>query len=376
MSYSVHATQHPPVTPRGGSSPHRVARPADASRSADSLRRYLQQLGAVDLLDAEGEARLSRRLRRARATLVRLARALPATTRAKVLHGVDTDAAGDAWSHAALHRFVTALAARAGAVDSPHLRRLLEQARRARQELEDARETMILANLKLVVHIAKRYASSGVPLSDLIQEGNIGLLSAVDKFEPQRGNRFSTYAYWWIKQAIDRSIADRGRMIRIPVHLGDQRRKVARSITELKQRLNREPSIHEIALHCGLSAHKVERVLHLAREPIRLDGAEGDDRGDPLDSVEEPNTPSPYRQTARHELQSKIRGALGSLQPREAEIVRLRFGLDRPGPRTLEEIGSMMDLSRERVRQIQATAMRKLHEFRVLESMLEFGGIH
>jgi RNA polymerase primary sigma factor len=342
----------------------------------DPLRLYLQQLGAVDLLDAEAEARLSRRMRRARAALVRIARALPLPARADILRGLDPAAPPCEWTDAELDRLVDALSASALASDSVELRTALTRARRERRRHAKARETMILANLKLVVHIAKRYSSSGVPLSDLIQEGNIGLLSAVDKFEPQRGNRFSTYAYWWIKQAIDRSIADRGRMIRIPVHLGEQRRKVARSISELKQRLNREPSTHEIAAQSGLPGRKVERVLHLAREPIRMDSAEDDDRSDPLDAVEELNTPSPYRETARHELQSQIRTALESLAPREAEIVRLRFGIDRPGPRTLEEIGSMLDLSRERVRQIQAAAMRKLHECRVLESLLEFGSIH
>jgi RNA polymerase primary sigma factor len=342
--------------------------------SSDSLRAYLRELGAVDLLDGAEEARLSRRMRSGRRALALLARRIPADSRREVLQDLDTTRPAAEWTLAELERFYRQLTRQARRCPDPELAALARRARQYKRRHDEARETMTLANLKLVVHIAKRYSGCGVPLLDLIQDGNIGLLSAVDKFEHHRGNRFSTYAYWWIKQAIDRSIADRGRLIRIPVHLGDQRRKVARSIADLKQRLHRDPSPQEIALRSGLPLGKVERVLGLAREPMSLDTG-SDDRCDPLDSVEEPNITSPFRQTAHNELCDKIRGALGSLQPREEEIVRLRFGIGFPESHTLEEIGDMMDLSRERIRQIQAAAMKKLHDFQVLESLLEYSGI-
>jgi len=342
--------------------------------SSDSLGSYMRELGAVDLLDAAEEVRLSGQLREARRAIVGLGARLPRECRDRVLENLDARKPAEAWSPQELETFCRRLGQEAGNRRHGTLATLFSEARRHKRLHDDSRRTMVLANLKLVVHLAKRYGSSGLPLLDLIQEGNIGLLTAVDKFEPQRGNRFSTYAYWWIKQAIDRAIAVRGRLIRIPVHLGDQRRKVARTIAELKQFLRRDPTVEEIAERSGLPPSTVKRALRMFAPPAGPDPV-GGDASDPLESLCDPDAPSPFRQAARNEMRATIRGALRTLKPREAEIVRLRFGIGGSGAHTLEEIGESLHLSRERIRQIQSAAMKKLHEMRALEDLLDYSGI-
>ena len=342
--------------------------------SPDSLGSYLRELGAVDLLDAAEEVRLSRQLRQARQAVHRLAARVPRECRDRVLEDLDVGKSAVDWSPREIETFCQRLGEEAGNRRQGTTATLFREARRHKRLHDEARRTMILANLKLVVHLAKRYAGCGVPLTDLIQEGNIGLLTAVDKFEPQRGNRFSTYAYWWIKQAVDRSIAVRGRLIRIPVHLGDQRRKIARTIADLKQLLRRDPNVEEIAARSGLPQSTVKRALRLIARPPGPEPI-GGDAGDPLETLCDLTAPSPFRLAARNEMRSKVRSALRSLKPREAEIVRLRFGIGCTGAHTLEEIGESLQLSRERIRQIQSAAMKKLHGSAALEEFLNHSGI-
>jgi RNA polymerase primary sigma factor len=254
---------------------------------------------------------------------------------------------------------------------APRLAKIAVAARQYERRLDDAREALTVANLRLVVHVAKRYWGSGIPLLDLIQEGNLGLVRAVEKFRYDLGNKFSTYAHYWIRQAIERSIVDKGRTIRIPVHLNETRKKVILASTQLNQRLGRPPRSYEIARSLGLPVKKVEKVLAISTETQSLEDLPRDERGrDLLQTLEDPNAVSPYRTAARHELNAKIDQTLKSLDPREERIIRLRFGIGETGQHTLDDIGRMLALSRERVRQIEAGILRKLQKCEGLADLL------
>jgi RNA polymerase sigma factor (sigma-70 family) len=240
-------------------------------------------------------------------------------------------------------------------------------AREHKRHVDHARDALILANLRLVVHIAKKYLNHGISFMDLIQEGNIGLMKAVEKFEYERGNKFSTYAYWWIKQAIERAIADKARIIRIPVHVNEKIKKIARVARELGETLGRKPTPPEIAKKLRMPVAKVEEILGVVQEPQALEDLSADDDSPGLlRFVADPNAVSPLERTVDRELREKIEATLRVLNPREEEIIRLRFGIGRDMPYTLEEIGRVMGLSRERVRQIEATALKKIQRTRQL----------
>ena len=240
---------------------------------------------------------------------------------------------------------------------SPKERIALERRVRAGH---DARQQFINANLRLVVSVAKRYSNSGLGLLDLIQEGNLGLIRAVEKFDWRKGFKFSTYATWWIRQAITRAIADKSRTIRIPIHMMDMMSQVRQAEAELHKRLGREPSPEEIADESGIEVHRVEDVLSISPDPISLSEPIGEDGAMLSDFIEDTEGVTPFDAADRTLRRERLLEILGRLNERERQVLVMRYGLDGTKAHTLDEVGRSFDVTRERVRQIEAKAMAKL----------------
>jgi RNA polymerase primary sigma factor len=285
--------------------------------SDDTISLYLKEMARVPLLTAEEEIRLAKQYEQGR------------NARRRVVK-----------------------------VESPEERERLES---TIERGEAARAHLIKANTRLVVSIAKRYLGQGVPFLDLIQEGNLGLIKAVEKFDYRRGHRFSTYATWWIRQAITRALADQGRVIRLPVHLSDRIRKVYQTSQQLEQDWGRQPTPEEIASELGLPAQKVQWMLKVSQRPLSLEKPVGEEEDSELGSfIEDSSSPTPTDSAYHHLLQEKLEDILTSLTPREARILRLRFGLQDGRSYTLEEVGQKFGLTRERIRQIEHEALDRL----------------
>jgi RNA polymerase primary sigma factor len=300
---------------------------AGPSASADLVRVYLREIGRVSLLTAADEVDLAKRVEAGVFAAERLEQLEP-------VDSTDTDTAG-----AALRRDLLAVV-----LDG-----------------QKAKQRLIEANLRLVVSIAKRYAGRGLPFLDLIQEGNLGLIRAVEKFDYTRGFKFSTYASWWIRQAVSRAVADQARTIRIPVHMVETVNRILRAQRLLVQTLGRDPTAAEIAAQVDMPTARVEEIKRLAMEPVSLHSPVGEEEGSELgDLIEDSESVPPAELVSAGLLASHVEAVLTHLGDREREVVRMRYGLTDGEPRTLEEVGRAFGVTRERVRQIEAKSLAKL----------------
>lgn len=291
------------------------------ARRVDEVEIYLEEAGRIPLLTRDQEVDLAKRIEAGRAASKKLAR-------------------GNGY-------------------DSKALSSVIEDGVRAREHL-------IMANLRLVISVAKKYQNLGLPLLDLIQEGNLGLMRAIKKFDYRRGFKFSTYATWWIRQAISRSVADKGRVIRLPVHVHTQLRQINKTRQRLMHELEREPNPAEIAPHVGISAGRIQELIHQTQASITLDSPDQDDEEAALfERIPDDDAPDPVDLLSGRERVKSVETLLETLTPREERVLRLRFGLHGGVPHSLSAIGEKIKLTRERVRQIEETALARLrHEIR------------
>jgi RNA polymerase primary sigma factor len=298
----------------------------------DTIGLYLKEVSRVPLLTAVEEVELAQRIERGRLSREELARGNVSIRRRQ------------------------------------ELRRLIEDG-------WSAREHLITANSRLVISVAKKYMGRGVPFLDLIQEGNIGLIRATKKFDYRRGHKFSTYATWWIRQAVTRAIADQGRTIRVPVHMGDQINKLLRVQHQLTQRLGREPSVDELANALEVTPKKVENMIQVARRPLSLETPTDDEEDSVLgDFIEDDEAPPPDDSATYNLLREHLEEVLNTLPPREVRILQLRYGLLDGQAYTLEEVGRKMGVTRERVRQIEAQALSRLRHPSIRRKLRDYLG--
>jgi len=299
--------------------------------SIDAVQHYLQEIGRVSLLNAAEEIQLAERMERGDAARTRLQS--------------DEEMSGS----------------------------LFQALEADLQSSREARRHLIQANLRLVVSIAKKYVGRGLSLLDLIQEGNIGLMRAVEKFDYHKGNRFSTYATWWIRQAVTRAIAEQGRTIRLPVHMSESVGQVKRTAERLSQSLERQPTAEEIAMALGQPTDRIQRILEASRRPVSLETPVGEEGEHTLgDFLQDDEMPTPTEFASQQLLREDLTVALGHLNERERRIIDLRYGLADGQRRTLEEVGKALGMTRERARQIEAEALRRLRQPEVGQHLRDY----
>lgn len=310
----------------------------DAIESDDTISLYLKEVSRIPLLTAEDEIELAKTMRRGERAQKKLDKAsenpksnpLPAAEFLKLQQQVEAG--------------------------------------------EEARKKLTRSNSRLVISMAKKYIGQGVPLLDLIQEGNLGLMKAVEKFDHERGHKFSTYATWWIRQSITRAIADQGRTIRVPVHMNDRIRRLYRVSRQLEQELGREPTVEELAGEMGLPPEKVERIIEISQRPLSLEKPVGEEKDSELgEFIEAQDVPNPDEEATQQVLRADIEEILTALTPREARVLELRYGLVDGHSYTLKEVGEKFGLTRERIRQIENEALQRLrhpHRSRKLRDYL------
>ena len=301
----------------------------DTGSTADTVRMYLREIGRVDLLTPDDERQLAQAIEEGNQAALKLDEPIDP-------------------------------------IEHRRCMRVVQTGQRAKSEL-------IQANLRLVVSIAKRYSGRGMLFLDLIQEGNLGLMRAVDKFDHTKGFKFSTYATWWIRQAITRSIADQARTIRIPVHMVESMNRVLRMQRQMHQELEREPTLDELADRCGLHPDRIREILRISLDPLSLDSPVGEEDDSNLtDFIEDLTVDAPADMATKRMLAQAVEEALGELSDREQEIVRMRFGLDDGQARTLEDVGKEFGVTRERIRQIEAKTLAKLRHPMRSQRLKEF----
>ncbi len=348
-------------TPRFSRRP-RGLRPGQGSHES-LLPVYLEDMGRTDLLDRDEEFRLAKEMKEAGIAFSMALSGLDRASRSKLFG--KSAAAGEVRVAVKNSDEVWARIEELSRCGEAAFQRIAIAARPSKVRMDSARDALVTANLRLVVHVARQFAGSGLPLLDLIQEGNIGLIRAVDMFDADLGNRLSTYAFWWIKQSMDRAIASKGRMIRVPIYQYNMQKKIARAVRPLYAELGRMPTAEEVANRIqDESPSDVALAMSLAREPQSLDEIRADSTGHPLlERLEDTSNVPPDRLMFDRQIVDRIRRAIVEvLTPREARIVRLRFGFESDRPCTLEEVGRAVRLSRERVRQLEAQAVAKLRQ--------------
>ena len=331
--------------------------PSDAIAIDDPVRMYLKEIGRVPLLSGNEEVEIATRMANGKPAEVAILNFVKAQT------GEEFEDFKTAIVHLAEKKLGTSFKDYTQAVDAlsetdaaidPAMLELAEDGQYAKSQLAEA-------NLRLVVSVAKRYVGRGMLFLDLIQEGNLGLIKAVEKFDYRKGYKFSTYATWWIRQAITRAIADQARTIRIPVHMVETINKLVRVNRQLLQELGREPRPEEISKEMGISEDKVREIIKIAQEPVSLETPIGEEEDSHLgDFIADDEAPAPESIASTSMLQSHLEEVLRTLTPREEKVLRLRFGLDDGKTRTLEDVGKEFNVTRERIRQIEAKALRKL----------------
>ena len=357
-------------------------------RGQSLVQQYFHSLGDIQVLTRDQEMALSMRLDEGRKCISEIVKSLPLYGRVEasldvpqeekaakalevcldILEGimertVRADKAGGVTAHGAAVSGVRCEYRLAGSkvkIDIGELKVKWEMITRARESITEAKNELITRNLRLVINVAKHYVGRGLPLLDLVQEGNIGLMKAVDRFKYEMGFKFSTYATWWIRQAISRALIDQSKTIRVPVHIMEFFNRVSRATAQLMQEQGREPGAREIAKKMGIPARKVEEVIKAVQTPVALQTPIGDENSDLEDFISDGSTPSPDVDVEKKEISRHVLKVLKTLSHREERVLRMRFGIGVERDHTLEEVGKRLSITRERVRQIEVQAMRKL----------------